>query len=100
MRIKIDLPVFCSPSKSFGYASGELEVISVPEAGSVFSWPDAWITSHPHYFADEQSRVWNVSESGTGSLITMYGIVCESLTDARDCASFLKSVAGLEFNEH
>ncbi len=72
----------------------------MPEAGSVFLWPNAWVAAQPRYFAERQSRVWNVSEADGVPLVTMYGIVCESPAETRECATFLEKFAGLEFNEH
>ncbi len=103
VRIRIDLPVFSSPAESFGYATGELELSALPKENALFPWPEAWVEARPIYFSDEQSLIWGVSPwdlSGAQFLVTLHGIVCESVLDARNCANFLEQVAGLEFNEH
>ena len=100
MRVTIDLPVFASRDRAFGYASGELEVESLPKPQEAFPWPAAWVEAKPQFFSGEQGLVWGVDKIRKGTLVSMYGIVCETLAEARECAAFLEQVAGLEFNEH
>jgi hypothetical protein len=103
VRIRIDLPVFSSPTEAFGYAGGELDLSALPKTNTLFPWPEVWVEARPTYFSDDQSLIWGVSPCelpGAEFLVTMYGIVCKSSTDAQDCANFLEQVSGLEFNEY
>ena len=100
MRVRIDLPVFASPVSAFGYATGIVDLESLPEPQKPFPWPAAWVEAKPGYFTNEQGLVWGVGRVGPEILVTMYGIVCKSPTEARECARFLQDIAGLEFNEH
>ena len=98
MRIDIDLPVFASPTSAFGHASGEIEIAKVPEEGETFPWPPDWLAAKPAYFADPgQSRVSSVTEWEGKPNVSLFGIVCDSAAQARDCAAFLEA-QGLFFD--
>jgi hypothetical protein len=100
MRIQIDVSVFSSPTTAFGKASGAIEVERLPKAHEVFAWPSSWVAARPSYFSQEQSLVQSVNEMGTEPLVMLYGIVCDSVATARDCATFLEQKGGLFFDEY
>ena len=116
-RVRIDIPVFYSPTEAFGYATGELDISAVPAEGTPFPWSEDLVKERPAYFSEDQSLICGVSQQflddgsyvssafadkipGTVYSIAMYGIVCNSLTEARECAAFLEQALGLIFNEH
>lgn len=103
VRIRIDLPLFSSPTKVFACVYGELEVDTLPCAGEAFPWPEKWISQGPSYLSDDnQSRVWGVScweLTGAEYLVTMCGIVCDSVSDAQSCATFFQAIEGLNIEE-
>jgi hypothetical protein len=104
VRVRVDLPLFFSPTEAFGSVSGEIDVDTFPKEGEVFPWPQLWIENGPAYLAQaNQSRIWGVSEwelSDAKLLITMFGFVCESASDARDCAAFFQRTGGFEVLEY
>lgn len=103
VRVRIDLPLFSSPTKAFAAVYGELEVESLPRAGDAFPWPEEWVMHGPSQLSDpNQSRVWGVSDwdlGGAQYLVTMYGIVCDSVSEARKCAAFFQAIEGLTIEE-
>lgn len=99
MRIGVDVSVFYSPKGAFGYASGEMEVSEVPRPHEHFPWPQQWVIERPEFFGPEQSLVMTVGEFGDHPLVMLFGIVCKSLQEARDCVAFLEERGGLCFDE-
>ena len=100
MRIRIDVSVFSSPTSAFGNATGHIEVLEVPEAQRAFPWPARWSAERPSYFTPEQSLVMSVREVEGQFFVMLYGIVCNSVSDAKDCAAFLADRGGLFFDEY
>lgn len=103
VRVRIDLPIFSSPTVPLGYADGELDVLELPREGEVFPWPVGVRSEKPEYFSDLQSTVWSVSAPGAAgplALVTLYGIVMPSRNEALECSRYLEQTLGLVFNEH
>lgn len=100
MRIRIDVSVFSSPTSALGNATGHIEVLEVPKARRAFPWPAGWLAEKPSYFAPEQSLVMSVSEVEGQLFVMLYGIVCNSVSDAKECAAFLEDRGGLFFDEY
>jgi hypothetical protein len=100
MRIRIDLSVFSSPTSAFGKADGEIEVAEVPKEREPFPWPSDWLAAKPAYFTPEQSLVWSVTEREGQPVVMLYGIVCNSVAEAQDCAVFLEDRGGLFLDEY
>lgn len=100
MRIRINVSVFSSPTSAFGNATGDIEVLEPPKAHETFPWPSDWLTEKPSYFTLEQSLVMSVNEIEGQTLVMLYGIVCNSVADARECAAFLEDRGGLFFDEY
>ncbi|MET0015031.1 MAG: hypothetical protein ABW088_15375 [Sedimenticola sp.] len=104
MRVRIDLPIFYSETEAFGSVSGELDVDTLPQEGEVFPWPQLWVKNGPAYLAEaNQSRIWGVNDwelSDAEILVTMFGFVCESVSDARNCAAFFQQMGAFEVVEY
>lgn len=100
MRIRIDVSVFSSPTDAFGNATGEIEVAEVPRERESFPWPSDWVHARPAFFTPEQSLVWSVSEMDGHPFVLLYGIVCNSVAEARDCAAFMEEKGKLFFDEY
>jgi hypothetical protein len=104
IRVRIDLPLFHSPTEAFGTLSGEIDLDTLPCAGDVFPWPQDWIDNGPRYLSDpNQSRVWGVHPwelTLAKHLVTLFGFVCESVADARNCAAFFQTAGGLSLDEY
>lgn len=102
MRIHLSLSVFSSPTEAFCSASGDMEVASIPQKGEVFQWPLEWKALKPKYFSDDQARVWGTSRDWDTmkDSVLLYGIACDSVDEARECANFLRQVAGLYVDEY
>jgi hypothetical protein len=96
--------LFYSPTETFGSVSGEVDVDTLQQEGEVFPWPPSWIKSGPPYLAQaDQSRIWGVRVwelTDAKPLITMFGFVCESISDATRCAEFFQKVGGFDLVEH
>ena len=71
-----------------------------PEPQQPFPWPASWVNAKPEFLDGAQSTVWGVDQSKGELFVTMYGVVCDSLAQARECAQFLEMVAGLVFDEY
>jgi hypothetical protein len=102
VRVRIDLPLFHSPTEAFGYLSGELDVEALPIEGEAFPWPSSWVEGGPRYLGQE-SQIWGVSPwemTEAAYLVTMFGFVCESTTDARACAEFFRLAGGFDLVEY
>jgi hypothetical protein len=100
MLINLDASVFSSATTAHGYASGEMEIASLPEAGEVFPWPEAWVRERPSWFAPKQSVVLSVRTIQSGVHIQLHGIVCSSIAEAEDCARYLEEHGGLFFDRY
>ncbi len=103
VRIIVDIPIFASPTEAYGHVVGEMEIDNLPEPAGHLPWPAGWMQAHPSYFAPEQSLIASVSAwpfNGPSHLLMMYGIVCESVEDARKCAKFFERMANFEINEY
>ncbi|MEO8386815.1 hypothetical protein [Polaromonas sp.] len=100
MRVRIDIPVFTSPTSALGNASGEIEVTELPSEHAPFHWPAAWVTARPSYFSPDQSRVMSVAKTADLPFVLLYGIVCASEAEARECATFLEKAGELFFDEY
>lgn len=104
VRVRIDLPLFYSSTEAFGSVTGEIDVDAHPLEGEVFPWPKSWIEDGPAYLAEaDQSRIWGVhpwDRTPAEHLVTMFGFVCASASDARDYAAFLQRVGGLDLDEY
>ena len=102
--VRVSLPLFSSPVDSFGSVSGQLMVDAVPKEGDALVWPKNWdVESFPHFVNNDQSRIWGVSSwepPGANYLLTMYGFVCDSGSEARRYAEFFQHVAGFDFDEY
>jgi len=103
VTVQIDLPVFFSATEAFGYASGPLSLESLPQAGSAFAAPPAWVAALPEYFGKNGVAVWYVEPwdlPGPSHIVGLRGIVCPSLSSACRVASVLGATPGIEFNAH
>lgn len=102
MRIHLSLSVFSSPTEAFCSASRDMDIASIPEEGDVFPWPLEWKALKPDYFSDDQARVWGTNRDldTMKYIVLLYGIACDSVDEARDCASFLRQVAGFDVDEY
>ena len=104
VRIRVSLPLFSSPTDSFGSVSGELDVEVVPNDGDAFAWPKSWDHKAFPFLGDpNQSRVWGVSAwelPGADYLLTMYGFVCGSTDEAKRYGNYFQKVAGFDFDEY
>lgn len=101
--VRIDISIFSSPTKAYGYVSGEMGLDKLPEPHTHLPWPAAWVQKHPSYFIPEQSLIQSVqpwSFGGPSHLISMSGIVCESAKAAKACAKFFSETANFEINEY
>ena len=102
--IRVSLPLFSSPTDSFGSVSGSLRLDALPNDGDTFPWPENWATAGlPHFTDTAQSRIWGVSSwdlSDADYLATMYGFVCSSPSEARRYAEFFQQVVGFDFDEY
>jgi hypothetical protein len=96
MRVRVFFPVFSSPTDAFGLVRGEIEASEVPRAGEQFPWPSSWVLAHPSWFEPGQGLVGSIGEVG----VSLYGIVCWSVEEARRCAVFLQESGGLVFDEY
>jgi hypothetical protein len=99
-RVRIDIAVFSSPTAAFGNAKGEWDVEVRPKEHEAFPWPADWLAEKPAYFSPDQARIWSVTDVGGQVLVMLYGIVCNSIAEARDCAAFLEQRGGLFFDEY
>jgi hypothetical protein len=99
MRVRIDVTVFSSPTTAFGNATGEVQINEAPQVNAPFPWPPAWAAAWPSYFVPEQSRISDVREESGQCLVSLLGIVCKSVAEAKDCAAFLEH-EGLFFDYH
>jgi hypothetical protein len=104
VRIRMSLPLFTSPTDSFGSVSGELDVDVLPKEGDAFVWPKGWdVEAFPHLGNPDQSRIWGVSSwelPGADYLLTMYGFVCDSAPEAKRYGEYFQEVAGFDFGEY
>jgi hypothetical protein len=103
IRARVDVSIFSSPTKAYGYVTGEMEFEKLPEPHTNLTWPTYWVQGHPTYFTPEQSLIKSVTPwtlGGPSHCIYMYGIVCESLDDARECAKFFERAANFEIEEY
>lgn len=101
--LRLDIPLFSSPTRAYGHLEGDLELDTLPAANTHFPWPTSWVAAHPSYFAREQSLVAAVTPwtlGGSSHLVLMYGIVCKSAAEAAECAKFLERVACFRINKH
>jgi hypothetical protein len=96
MQVRVFFPVFSSPTHAFGNARGTIDVAEAPVSGEQFPWPPAWLSAHPSWFEPGQGLVGTIGEIG----VSLYGIVCWSVEEARQCAAFLQEVGDLEFDEY
>ncbi len=102
VRVRIDLPLFHSPTEAFGYLSGELDVDALPIEGGTFPWPSSWVEDGPRYLAQD-SQIWGVSPwelTEAEYLVTMSGFVCGSTADAKACAEFFQRTGGFDLVEY
>ena len=77
---------------------------TAPNEGDAFVWPKSWeVEDFPYFGDDGQSRIWGVCPTelpGTDYLLTMYGFVCDSVSEARRYAEFFQTAAGFDFDEY
>ena len=103
VRVRIDLPLVYSPTQAFGTISGEIVLDALPHGDDAFPWPQSWLDCGPPNLSDSnESRICSVSPwdlTPAEYLITMFGFVCDSITDARNCAAFFQS-KGLDLLEY
>ena len=96
--ILIDIPIFSSPQKSFGYAYGEVDLSILPIEKSLLSWPAEWLSFRTNYFIPENSLVWSVTPIKNGLAshqIQLCGVVLDSEIEAKQCADFFEKKCGL-----
>lgn len=102
VRVRVDIPIFYA-TKAFGNVSGEMVLDELPEPHSHFRWPAGWIKDRPSYFTPEQSLIASVTAWTFGAashLVLMYGIACNSLQDAKECAAYLECAANFEIDQY
>jgi hypothetical protein len=100
VQVHLDVSVFSSPSVAYGYARGEIEVANLPEEGSAFPWPPAWVEARPSLFSPEQSLVVSVRKNDQGFWVQLCGVVCWSHAEAEDCALYLEQHGKLFFDRY
>ena len=103
MQVHIDLPIFSSDTEAYGYFSGDIEVLELPEDGRAFPWPSSWLTKHQDIFSAQSNQVWGISDWPHGDPrkhITMYGLGLNSREEAVEVVRHIEAVSGIQFWAH
>ena len=101
--INADVAIFSSPTEAFGNASGELYLEFLPGLTDEFPWLAELRASHPAYFTGDNATIDFIMPIElpvrARVSVSLVGIMCDSATDARQCASIIESL-GLHFYEY
>jgi hypothetical protein len=101
--IRIDLPLFYSPTGAFGHFSGEIEVSYLPRPNEPFPWPESWLKNHEVLLKEQSNQVWSINpckDSPARPHVAMFGIVCSGREEAGLLSKHIERVSGIAFWGH
>ncbi len=103
VTVRIDLPIFSTPTQSLGHFSGEVELTSMPRKEEAFPWPDDWLIDFREIFEAQTSQVWGVQQWAYAPpefQVTLFGLVALDRNQAKELARHIEKVSGIPFEEH